>query len=347
MERPLDNDMKDAMESASLPAARVAEIGAHVDYFGSTNEVEVVDRLGHRMDEWRQARDAIADALSLPRRARDAELVRTFSVAFAGTLERLEAEAPKMEALGPRRSIDASFLHPSGPQGATPHAPEVRSLEPLLHEMLYEEASTEDAPIAPLAKPSYLLGSVGQRPHGPEEGSTPAIAAVLEPERQPPSRVHVSTPREVSSRAVSAPDETAPIPVPGGARVAPLPFRPSALGYAIPTARVDSFEPDSGDGDTAFLVLDTLPASTPFVSSLAKSHDVDPPVSLEAYAVILAELAASPGSTESIWRRHGMISEESRRALESAFRARFDRVPEERARLAELIKRHRALLHAR
>jgi len=65
------------------------------------------------------------------------------------------------------------------------------------------------------------------------------------------------------------------------------------------------------------------------------------PMDLAEYALMCVELEKKPMERESIYERHGLIDPKKRRAVDEAFRARFDANPAERAQWQSTVERIR------
>lgn len=124
-----------------------------------------------------------------------------------------------------------------------------------------------------------------------------------------------------------------------------LPFRdadPDAFLGRLREARTPRSALPPSTGTEELGVGAELPPSTPFQPRVAVPGGL--PITLLQYAEILAETGLDPAREGWIWRRYGIHEEAERRAVESAFRAEFDRRPEVRDQLGVLVRRHRARL---
>ncbi|WP_159396911.1 hypothetical protein [Sorangium cellulosum] len=145
------------------------------------------------------------------------------------------------------------------------------------------------------------------------------------------------------TQPTSSAASTAPV-LPFGPPAPPAPAKPAAASAEVPEGMrgftsSTGTQPASGAPPAAVL---------PFSSSArrqASDAPASPPaaaLSLEQYASLCAELAASPGDAEALFARYGLGQPEARLAVDSAWRDRLARDPSAHRRWQELYWQHRS-----
>ncbi|WP_437977838.1 hypothetical protein WMF11_14130 [Sorangium sp. So ce295] len=210
----------------------------------------------------------------------------------------------------PRRSppapVDAASLVPPGMRGFT----ELRGTQPT-------SAAASGAPVLPFGPPA------------PPEPARPASpTAVLPALPAPPEPARPAPPTAVLP-AVPAPPE------PADPAVAMALVPKGMRGFTSLTGT----HPTSGAPSGAPLPFASGPRAAPAAPS---APPPTPALSLEQYASLCADLAASPGDAEALFARYGLGRPEERAAVDAFWRDRLARDPAAHRRWQELYSQHRS-----
>jgi hypothetical protein len=201
---------------------------------------------------------------------------------------------------------------PSAPRAALPPAPSVQlslgatvTSAPSPFRAPLPFAATSSTASRPANRPapdplnatvSFLSAEV--RSHGPALPFRPAGAAVPPPPASDPGS--------------TAPPQASPLPT-------ALPFRGEA---SAPPATLP--RPAGDVGATAPSTPSSVRSATPFPSAPAQAL---PTLSLDAYALLCAELAEAREPAERVFARHGLASHEARVGVDRAWRERLRQDP--------------------
>ncbi|MGK3981780.1 hypothetical protein WME99_01995 [Sorangium sp. So ce136] len=275
-----------------------------------------------------------------------------------------EAGAATPEAPAPRGPREAFVSRPTG-EPAPRRAPEVPSFlraAPVASGLAAPETA------AP-AVASMSLVPEGMRHfklHGTEQSSHPPSGPALPfkginastPAGQPEAPHPPAKPAHPASlvppgmrgfaelrgtQPASGTASTAPV-LPFGLPAPPEPATPAGAVDVVPRG-MRGFTSLTGTHPTSAAPAD---APLPFSSS-ARAAPVPPPaspsvpaLSLEQYATLCAELAASTGSAEALFARYGLIQPEARLTVDRFWRDRLARDPAAHQRWQELYWQHRS-----
>jgi hypothetical protein len=289
--------------------ARYAEVSAYLGHFPGDKRHEVLSRLGHRRRAWEAsvARwTAARDAEILDGRA---DLTERFGKLVTRTRERLAAQRPALESLGP-------LLPREEEEAPPPPAPE---------------------PLPPAATPEVQLSTAQIAPVPEVRPGLPSFLAWGEPRADPVSRPPVPPAIVVDApRAPVAPASyLAATALPSLPSPAPeLPFRQGAPGQAEWDARIHAravqqpSEPPrrSALGDTAALGEAPSASPLPFTAPLSPGC---PDFTVLQYASLRVELQAKPAEEAAILARY-WVAPGARADLDDHWRRRFEADPPSR-----------------
>jgi hypothetical protein len=222
-----------------------------------------------------------------------------------GLFERLDAEHAQKE--------EASVA-PSGPMDA----------QALRECRFYEVSATVRSP--------QLLPRIAEPP--PARPPEPALPAKPPPPAMPPAPEALA----ITSPALEVPPEIRE-------RMGRLPFSPRAPGEELArTMKVPV--PNLRKGQTAALGDDSIQKEAPALpftgSPVGKAVVPIPPLSLEQYASLSAELSMQPERSAEIRSRYNVMNEAAKRALDEHWEAQLAASPEMFARYKQALVSHAA-----
>jgi hypothetical protein len=165
-----------------------AELLATIRHFGAGKQLEVVERMGLRREQWEAASKAWMEDLAAElRAARGEDLAKAFGNAFGACQKRLADTLPELEALGPRPvpspALPGALAVPVG--GATGFAAGAA--------VDLDETSAvavlRDDPTLPFVLPSFELDErlrvPSATPHQPQSGETTEVPTLRDDQQDP------------------------------------------------------------------------------------------------------------------------------------------------------------------
>ncbi len=309
--------------------ASLGRIHAIIDHYGDARLAEVLERLGTSEGELRDHERRFATEQTQPRKTRDRAASLAYAKEHSRTVRWLSEERPELESLGPRRVPSAPPAENPSPR-STPSTAATK--QPMAMVALPEAPARVDAaPIAcgdvkaprPNSLPSYL-----RAPAQPRATSSPLLT-------EPRVDAHLPSPPETTL------EMSRPL-----LNIEPLPFREPRpddvarmrehMGAAPPVVI-----PTTGTEELPRLTICADPDS-PEVRVASRVH-----LTLDQYAMILAQIGIDPTAEQRVWARFGVFDDADRREVERLFRAAFEQRPKARTHLGEVVRVHRRRLLGR
>jgi hypothetical protein len=309
------SDSPDVPPSPSTSLERYADVLAHVIFFKNEDRDEVRERLGVDAAEWRRADEVWLSRMADDLQEGDTALSERFAHAFVAAKNRLDAERPSIDDLGPRRSAELTAVDDSAESStasdAMPATPEAREPEP-------------QAPRPSVAEPARVASALPVAPR----------------ERTPEAPSPWSTPPAPGASAVDQTSHLEALRLDD-----PLPFAKDAVRPPIPAAEE---APRVGTGDTQEVpaILADKDATLPFVNAFAAElrASLRQQLTLEQYASLEAELEHAPAERAATLERFGVADERTYQLLRDAWHNHLDGAPFEMRRWNELRLHYRQWL---
>ncbi len=309
--------------------ASLGRLHAIIDHFGDAHFAEVLERLGTSEGELRDREQRFAAEQSQPRKTRDRAASLAYAKEHTIAARWLSEERPKLESLGPRRVSSVPPADGSAPRSTRSMA----ATKPPMEQVALPDAPArvDAAPIAsgdlkapdPKSLPSYL--------RAPAQLGLTSSPLLTEP--------------RVDAHLPSPPETTLEISR-SQLNLEPLPFRePRPDDVVRVRANMESAPAPpvetTGTEELPRLGFYADPDS-PEVCVASRVH-----LTLEQYAMILAQIGIDPAAEQRVWARFGIFDESDRREAERLFRAAFDERPKARTHLGEVVRVHRRRLLGR
>lgn len=321
--------MKSSSTSGSIDLARYAEVTAHLREFPAEKKDEVIARLGLRRRVWEAESARWTAARDAELAAGKADLAARFGSALARTRQRLAAQRPTLESIGPLPGPDelepeAASSLPAPPNAALP--PEEAPMPaPVVHLMPGLDGPSSDGP------------SLWSR-HANFAGRAPAKTPLAPPTPEPippPWSPTVLPPTPVVARP-AMPDFNSTLPVSADSPLsAPMPFQAaqSAPEHAYDRA-VAQAQAIQGPAESSREVKAL--GSTVFLGNEIPAPPLPPGVpdfTLQQYASFRVDLHTNPTNAPRILGLY-RVSPEVRPALDAYWKARFEADPLQRMMFA-------------
>jgi hypothetical protein len=304
---------------AELTVEGWAEVVALRGHFGSEHDAEVLARIRVTEAAWKRAlADWPARIVSEGRRG-SSTLAMRFARSFAAVRDRLAAEQPAIESLGPLPEPEGAAPDEPAP-APEPEAARLLAADPIVHPV----AEASSAGPRSEARPSFMLDSPARSANA---SSSPWSIRPID--------------------AAADPDVTLPPNSCRGPQAAPrlnstsrdvLPFRATTVASEPHATRSPPVE-NARDGLTT-----ELPAIRPDEDTLPFSDDASaagPRLTLEQYASLSAQLSLAPERADHVLARWGIGDCRARRQLEKSWRSRFRTEVGLRDRFDELVAAYR------
>jgi hypothetical protein len=325
--------MKSSSTTESIDLARYAEITAYLREFPADKKDEVIARLGLRRRVWEAESARWTSARDAELASGKADLATRFGSALARTRQRLAAQRPDLESIGPLPGPDEIEPAPS-PVAAknAPLPPEQAPMPaPVVHLMPGLDGPSSDGPslwsrhanFADRA-PTPPLASAPLAPPPPAPEPSPAPWSPVAP---PPSAVVVKP---------AMPDFNSTLPTSADSPLsAPMPFQAAqsspTQAYERAVAQAQAMQ---GPVESSREVKDL--GSTVAISNDLPAPPLPPGVpdfTLQQYASFRVDLHTNPANAPRILSLY-RVSPEVRPALDAHWKARFEADPLQRMMFA-------------
>jgi hypothetical protein len=311
-------------QHGTLDLERYAVVLAHTCYFPPDDLAELLVRLDVAPEDWEAACNGWRAALAEEVRCEETRLALEFGSFFSATRRRLKRERPALSSIGSlpegtdtaAEAAGASSAPAAEPALIAPAIPPI-SMAPRVELPSYMLAAT--APTTSPVVPRALASA-------PFPRTTPVPA--------PPPRINPA-PLDLrgTSMSLDLPRRAALPFQAGGAPeqvLADVIARMTAAQGALPAE--GEKPPRAHLGETVGVAPLPVGKVLPFAAGTTKDGGltVAPALSIERYASLCVELAATPGNAAQTLRRY-QLSEPEWVALDAYWKARFSREPEARS----------------